>query len=363
MLIPTDVSHLNKSQKFVIMLQLLQREGSILAHDLIDRLDLHARDKDTGEITEGSGDRTLRRYISDLRDLPALQGKIHIQGRGNDRRISLEATYQRQGVQLSILEWVSLHFGRSFFRFLEGTNITQDIDDAIERLSVITREPDLQLTQNLDVKFMAVLEHAKDHSDKEEIIDDLLSALLYQQEIHAFYAGLKKPLAQYYLRPYTLATFRQGLYLFAYDIAAGRIKTFAIDRFHQIKIFKDKTFSLPRDYDPKDILKDCFGIIGGALKNIVLQFNANAAPYIQERIWHHSQRIEAAENDHVIIKMRVGIAPELINWIMSFAPNVVVLEPPELAEQILKKHQEAVAVQQATLTKSRAATTENKVLS
>lgn len=86
MLIPKDVSLLNKSQKFVLMLQLLQREGCILAHDLIDRLDLHARDKKTGEITEGSGDRTLRRYISDLRSLPALAGKVHVHGRGVERQ-------------------------------------------------------------------------------------------------------------------------------------------------------------------------------------------------------------------------------------------------------------------------------------
>ena len=206
MILPSDISSMNKSQKFVILLQLLQREGSVNAHELIDRLDLHARDKKSNEITDGSGDRTLRRYISDLRNLPALHNKIQIEGRGVDRRIALKANYQRQGVQLSILEWVSLHFGRSFFRFLEGTNITQDIDDALERLSVITREPDLEMTKNLDLKFMAVLEHAKDHSNKEEIIDDLLSALLKQQEIRAFYAGVKKPLAQYTLRPYTLVT-------------------------------------------------------------------------------------------------------------------------------------------------------------
>jgi predicted DNA-binding transcriptional regulator YafY len=345
MLIPSDITTLNKSQKFVIMLQLLQREGSILAYDLIERLDLHARDKKTGEITEGSGDRTLRRYISDLRNIPAIAGQIDISGRGDERRISLTANYQRQGVQLSILEWVSLHFGRSFFRFLEGTNITQDIDDALERLSVITREPDLKLTQNLDLKFLAVQEHAKNHSDKEEIIDDLLSALLYQQEIHAFYAGLKKPLRQYQLRPYTLVTFRQGLYLFAYDITAGIIKTFAIDRFHQINILKDKTFVLPDGYSPKNVVENCFGIIGGEPQKIQLRFNEHVAPYIQERIWHHSQDIETDETGHVTLTLRVGIAPELINWIMSFGPAVIVLSPASLAEKIYQKHVDAVTIQ------------------
>ena len=127
------------------------------------------------------------------------------------------------------------------------------------------------------------------------------------------------------------------------------IKTFAIDRFHQINIFKNKTFLLPSDYDPKAILKDCFGITVGPVRDVVLRFNANAAPYVKERVWHHSQKIEASENNHVTLEMRVGIAPELINWIMSFAPNVVVLEPPELAQQILQKHQDAVELQREAL--------------
>ena len=49
--------------------------------------------------------------------------------------------------------------------------------------------------------------------------------------------------------------------------------------------------------------------------------------------------------------MQVGIAPELINWIMSFGANVVVLNPPELAEDILNRHKEAVSVQQSMCSK------------
>ena len=123
------------------------------------------------------------------------------------------------------------------------------------------------MTKNLDLKFMAVLEHAKDHSNKEEIIDDLLSALLKQQEIRAFYAGVKKPLAQYTLRPYTLVTFRQGLYLFAYDVDA-QISKLLLIAFIKSRCSKTKNFVAQR-LQPKDILKDCFGIIGGPLKDIV----------------------------------------------------------------------------------------------
>ena len=41
----------------------------------------------------------------------------------------------------------------------------------------------------------------------------------------------------------------------------------------------------------KDMVTDCFGIIGGEVQTVRLQFTRSAAPYVQERLWHQSQRI------------------------------------------------------------------------
>ena len=82
--------------------------------------------------------------------------------------------------------------------------------------------------------------------------------------------------------------------------------------------------------------------MGGPVQEIVLRFSRSAAPYIQERIWHRSQQVEAVEDGELILRMRVGIAHELKSWLMSFGPNVKVLSPPALADEIRRQHLQAV---------------------
>ncbi|MEL6348864.1 MAG: transcriptional regulator [Myxococcota bacterium] len=320
-------SNLNKAQKFVRFLELLQVNDGVTAADMMTRF--------------GLDDRTLRRYLSDLRDLNL---PIHSEGRGANRRLWIDPSYRRQGVQLSLLELVSLHFGRTLFNFLEGTGFAQDMDDALERLSTLAGDRSAQLAEDLERKFMAVPEHAKDHTRTAEIVDDILSALLYQNPARAFYARLTGPTRQYVLHPYTLVTFRQGLYLFALDVESDKIKTYAIDRFRAFERVRNEHFELPEDYDPQALVRDAFGIIGGQVKDVVLSFRRSTAPYIRERIWHRSQVMEADRDGGLILRMRVGISPELVNWIMSFGPGVKVHSPPELADQVRRLHKEAIGV-------------------
>lgn len=320
-----DDTKLNKSQKFVRVLELLQRHEGVTASELMSRFELD--------------DRTLRRYLSDLRNIEL---PIHSEGRGARRRLWMDPNYRRQGVQLSLLELVSLHFGRTLFDFLKGTSFAQDMDDALERLSTLSGDRSAQLTEHLSRKFMAVPEHAKDHTRTSEIVDDILTALLYQNPARAFYARLTGPTRQYLLHPYTLVTFRQGLYLFAFDVESEKIKTFALDRFRAFERDRHEHFEFPDGYDPEELVKNAFGITGGSVKDVVLRFRRSAAPYIRERIWHHSQVMEAARDGGVILRMRVGLAPELTSWIMGFGPGVQVLSPPELADQIRRLHKEAL---------------------
>ena len=325
-------SKYNKSQKFVLILQKLQQKNGAFAGDLKEEFDLD--------------DRTLRRYIKDLKDLDLpIQKKRDTTSYGyKDQRIWIDANFQRSGVQITILEWISLRFGRTLFDFLEGTNFSQGIDDALESLSTIVGEKTLEITQDLNKKFMNVPEHAKDHSKTSEIIEDILDALLYQNTVDAFYARIGAPMRKYILHPYTLVTFRQGLYLFAYDVVDQRIKTFAVDRFQNFARRRKEHFKIPADYNPELIVTDAFGIIGGPVEDIVLRFSHKAAPYIQERLWHHSQELEAAERGDLILKLRVGIAHELKSWLLSFGPDVTVLAPESLAQEIKTLHRKAAGL-------------------
>jgi predicted DNA-binding transcriptional regulator YafY len=317
---------LNKSQKFVRILEALQAPGGASAQELMTRFALD--------------DRTLRRYISDLKDINL---PVRSAGRGDGRHLSLDPSYRRHGVQLSLLELVSLRFGRSLFDFLEGTDFADGMDDALDTLSemaVLGGHEDL--AQDLDRKFVAVPEHRKDHSADADHLDEILSALLYRNPAYAHYAKVSGPMRRYHLRPYTLATYRQGLYLIALDVNEKRIKTFAVDRFRNFERIRGDHFDYPADYRPDTLFKDAFGIIaGGPLVDVVLRFNRRVSPYIRERIWHATQRVENLEDGGVELRMRLSNGPELVQWIMGFGPDVRVDGPEELAVRVRRLHREA----------------------
>ncbi len=321
---PTE---LNKSQKMVMLLSRMAEAGGVSAGTAIEDYDLD--------------ERTLRRYLSDLREVgvPVLDD-----GRGSDRVLTLAASYGRKGVQLSLLELVSLHFGRSLFDFLKGTGFAEDMDDALERISAWSGGSEAShagLVEHLDRKFMAVPEHAKDHTRDGDVLDDVLTALLRQNPVEALYARVGGPIRTYRLHPYTLAHWRQGLYLFALDTEVNRVKTFAIDRFRAFSRTRGESFDYPDDFDPGAMVKDCFGIIGGEVVDICLQFSRSVAPYVRERIWHHSQQVQAQAGGGIQVSLRVGLSPELEAWVLGFGPNVTVLEPEGFRDRIRRLHHEA----------------------
>jgi predicted DNA-binding transcriptional regulator YafY len=321
-----DTQLLNKAQKFVCILADLQHQGGVRADELIDRY--------------GLDDRTLRRYLSDLKDIDV---PVVDDGRGVDRVLSVDPNFGRKSVQLSLLELVSLRFGRSLFNFLEGTGFAQDMDDALERISTWSGGADAPGGEvaDLERKFVAVPEHHKDHSRDADNLDDILTALLRQNAATALYARVGGKLKSYTLHPYTLAHWRQGLYLYALDVDAGVVKTFAVDRFRAFKYQRGEVFSYPEDFDPDDLVKDCFGIIGGSVEDIDLIFNKNCTPYVRERIWHRSQVATPLPGGELRLQMRVGLSPELETWLLGFGPSVEVVQPTQLAARIRRLHTEA----------------------
>ena len=64
-------------------------------------------------------------------------------------------------------------------------------------------------------------------------------------------------------------------------------------------------------------------------------------PYVRERIWHHSQQVQAQAGGGIQVSLRVGLSPELEAWVLGFGPNVTVLEPEGFRDRIRRLHHEA----------------------
>jgi predicted DNA-binding transcriptional regulator YafY len=308
----------NKAQKLVQMVELVRRAGGVRADELLERFELDAR--------------SLRRYLADLRDIDV---PLVDEGRGEHRVISVEPRWRRSGVQLSLAEVLSLHFGRTLFTFLDGTSFVQDLEDAIERLEPAISRTHAELSRELDRKFLAVPEHAKDYSgETSEVIDDLISALVFNNPVEVRYRKASGVARHYRLEPYTLAMYRQGLYVFARDVAAGQVKTFAVERITEIARVWNEKFTPPSNWDPLAHIHTAFGIIQGDPVEIRLAFSPDVRTFVRERRWHPSQSFEQLPDGWLQLTLEVALSVEVVNWVHSFGPACRVLHPPELVERI-----------------------------
>ena len=315
------MSTLNKAQKLIKMIELMNRRGGIRAQEFMETFDLDQR--------------TLRRYLADMRELDL---PIEDRGFGADRTIALDPSYRRTGVQLTLPEVLSLHFGRRLFTFLDGTQFAADMDDAIERLEPAIPRAHADLTRTLDRKFMAVPEHAKDYRDHGDLLDELITALLYENPVRAEYHKPDGQPKKYELEPYTLATYRQGLYVFARDRADGKLKTFAVERFGKLERLRVEKFVVPSDYKPEDVLSDSFGITRGEPAQVSAVFDASVARFVRERTWHKSQTVQDLPDGRVRISLRVGVSQELVQWLLSYSGAVSVEGPEELVNRLRDAH-------------------------
>jgi proteasome accessory factor B len=67
------------------------------------------------------------------------------------------------------------------------------------------------------------------------------------------------------------------------------------------------------------------------------------AGYIQERTWHESQRLEEEPDGSVRLTMDVALGFELKAWVKGFLPDVKIVRPAELREEVARELAEARA--------------------
>lgn len=309
---------LNKSQKLVKILQLASRKGGVRSAELMTRFELDKR--------------AMRRYLADLRDVAI---PIRDQGRGDDRVVEIDPSWRRTGVQLTLTEVLSLHFGRTLFNFLEGTSFAGDLDDAIERLEPAISRADALVARQLDKKFIAVPEHAKDYrGDRSDVVDEIISALVYNNPVTVRYRKASGVTNTYRLHPFSLATFRQGLYLFALDTEASVVKTFAVERCLELIRKRGHNFQYPSNWEPRAHLAHAFGIIDGPPEQVELAFSEQVTGYIRERSWHPTQQLSTMPDGRLKLRLAVANTVELRTWILGHGADVEVLSPDSLKTAI-----------------------------
>jgi proteasome accessory factor B len=134
--------------------------------------------------------------------------------------------------------------------------------------------------------------------------------------------------------PYRLANINGEWFLFAWCHLRRDIRTFVPARIQSVK-YTGKTFVRPLQFSLKKRLRDSFGVQSGRGRfDVVIRFREMVADYIREKKWHESQQLRELPDGGVELRMRLSSLAEVERWILGWAGNARVLQPPELAESV-----------------------------
>ena len=127
-----------------------------------------------------------------------------------------------------------------------------------------------------------------------------------------------------------------ALYLIGFDEARGAIRTFKIERILSVDV-------TPQIFEaPPDVIEDAFArawdiIADQPETEVVLHFAPSVASRVAEATWHPSQELERQPDGSLIWRASVAGTIEIRFWILSWGPDVEVLEPADLRTEIAQR--------------------------
>lgn len=297
----------------------------------------------------GISERTLARYVAVLR-AGMLDGRglprIEVVGEGAARKLRLASAVK--SAEPSAYQVALLYFSLTVLKFLEGTVLEEGVEGLWKKIF-----KDLTTTQQtrligLERKFYAVLYAPKDYAPFSDQLDVILRALLDQSRLRIEYSGLSGDAKVHEFEPYSLISYRGGLYLLGKSDRMENLIYLAVERIRAIDFDREtdgslKRFPYPGNFDPAAHIEGTFGIVDGPETRVELIIhNAQTEGYITSRTIHRSQKFTHRRDGSTLMTMTVRGTTELANWIMTNSPWIEVVKPLALREEIARRHAESV---------------------
>jgi len=285
--------------------------------------------------------RSVYRMINVIEELgfPIYDDKIPFE---KEKRWKLEESYLKKlpnikipDVNLTLPEIISLYFLKGESSLFKGTEIDKHTKSAFGKRSLFVPEDAFSKLNKIKALFVSTSKFAKDYSEKEEIINQLMDAMLKREscyvKYHSFYDNKVK---DFEIDPLHFFENDGGLYLFVKATTFGDILTLAVERIQEITK-TGSSFEYPKDFDPEELLESAFDIVHEEPIDVKIWFSANQARYIKERKWSKTQKFEDQEDGYIILSMSTSGWWDVKRWVLSYGRQAKVLEPEELKTEII----------------------------
>jgi len=187
----------------------------------------------------------------------------------------------------------------------------------------------------------------KDYRANEDALDAVVRGALYRRPVTIRYRTLDGWKITKKIEPFTLLTYRDGLYVLArQEVKKGpRMRLYAVDRILDAELHRKEEFNVPVSYRPEDFFRGSLGLWQTAKRaqRIRIAFDAEVVDAVKERQWPGIEGWEELDDDRWALDLKVPVTPEVVTWIITWGRAAEVLSPMTLRRRVQSELRAALA--------------------
>ena len=141
------------------------------------------------------------------------------------------------------------------------------------------------------------------------------------------------------VEPYCVKLFKQRWYLLGRSPEYKQVRIYALDRILNVEALKKK-FKMPKKFEPAAFFDSFYGIIAHEhpdIETVRLKVSAGQSNYLRSLPLHPSQKEVETNDDHSIFELNLCPEFDFQQEILSKTPEIEVLSPGWLREEITTK--------------------------
>jgi proteasome accessory factor C len=278
---------------------------------------------------------TLARIIEEMRDhlgAPIIYDRSQ---RGYRFDLAEGERYEIPGLWFSPEELHALLAIQKLLAALQPGLLADEIGSFRQRIQGLLRhEPfdQAEIEQRVILRPSATRRALPDH------FRPLASALLGGRRILVHYHGRGNDQGrERELSPQRLLHYRDNWYLDAWCHQAEGLRRFALDRLHAPHPLATPAHRLPLE-ELDAWSGDGYGIFTGTAEHWAeLRFTPERARWVRDEVWHPRQQGHPEPDGHYCLRVPYADPTELLLDLLRYGPDVEVLAPPELRQEVARR--------------------------
>lgn len=174
-----------------------------------------------------------------------------------------------------------------------------------------------------------------DHGHCLDVMSSVQRALLTGKQVAAsYYTPHGRRSKRLSLQPRALFLASHCWYLAAYDNDAADTKLYRVSRFRSVAV-TTKPMTVTGPWSLMGFLGNAWSVMRGEPDtDVEIDFEADVAELVSERVWHRTQLIDPLGGGRVRFRATVSGLSEIAPWVLSWGPRAVVRRPTELANEV-----------------------------